>query len=52
MASITGRSSRGYDELHAIHERLKKRGGSWWLAAGQNTPIRLAEAPAATAPRA
>jgi PPOX class F420-dependent enzyme/OxyR family protein len=94
----------GYDELHAIHERLKergvggsasryeivhaispapgvavahvrrvaldaqgnpapegaagfsemalyvlvRRGDSWWLAAGQNTPIRLSEAPSRT----
>jgi uncharacterized protein (TIGR02246 family) len=94
----------GYDDLHAIHERLKergvggpesryeivhalspapgvavahvrrvaldaqgnrapegdagfsemalyvlvRRGGGWWLAAGQNTPIRLSEAPSRT----
>jgi PPOX class F420-dependent enzyme/OxyR family protein/uncharacterized protein (TIGR02246 family) len=93
----------GYDDLHAIHERLKergvggrasryeivhalspapgvavahvrrvaldaqgnpapegegfsemalyvlvRRGGTWWLAAGQNTPIRLSEAPSRT----
>jgi hypothetical protein len=25
---------------------LVRRGGTWWLAAGQNTPIRLSEAPA------
>ena len=31
---------------------LVRRGDSWWLAAGQNTPIRLAQAPAATGPRA
>jgi len=24
---------------------LVRRGGTWWLAAGQNTPIRLSEAP-------
>jgi PPOX class F420-dependent enzyme/OxyR family protein len=98
-----GATVTGYDELHAIHERLKERGvggpasryeivhtlapapgvavahvrrvaldargnpaaegdddagfsemalyvlirhgGTWWLAAGQNTPIRLADAP-------
>jgi PPOX class F420-dependent enzyme/OxyR family protein/uncharacterized protein (TIGR02246 family) len=27
---------------------LVRRGGSWWLAAGQNTPIRLSEAPLRT----
>ncbi|HEY6526129.1 MAG TPA: PPOX class F420-dependent oxidoreductase [Solirubrobacteraceae bacterium] len=99
-----GATVTGYDELHAIHERLKergvggpvsryeivhalspapgvavahvrrvaldaqgdpapegdagfsemalyvlvRRGGSWWLAAGQNTPIRLSEAPSRT----
>jgi hypothetical protein len=36
-----GATVGGYDELHAIHVRLKKirRGGTWWLAAGQNTPV-------------
>jgi hypothetical protein len=31
---------------------LVRRGASWWLAAGQNTPIRLSEAPRVTDPAA
>ncbi len=38
-----GSHTGGFSEM-ALHV-LVRRGGSWWLAAGQNTPIRLAEAP-------
>jgi PPOX class F420-dependent enzyme/OxyR family protein/uncharacterized protein (TIGR02246 family) len=38
-----GDSDAGFSEM-ALYV-LVRRGGSWWLAAGQNTPIRLAEAP-------
>ena len=38
-----GSHTGGFSEM-ALYV-LVRRGGSWWLAAGQNTPIRLAEAP-------
>jgi len=38
-----GDSTAGFSEM-ALYV-LVRRGGSWWLAAGQNTPIRLSEAP-------
>jgi PPOX class F420-dependent enzyme/OxyR family protein/uncharacterized protein (TIGR02246 family) len=45
-----GSPTGGFSEM-ALYV-LVRRGDSWWLAAGQNTPIRLADAPAATALRA
>jgi PPOX class F420-dependent enzyme/OxyR family protein/uncharacterized protein (TIGR02246 family) len=41
-----GSSTGGFSEM-ALYV-LVRRGGSWWLAAGQNTPIRLSEAPSRT----
>ena len=38
-----GDSTAGFSEM-ALYV-LVRRGGAWWLAAGQNTPIRLSEAP-------
>jgi hypothetical protein len=38
-----GSHTGGFSEM-ALYV-LVRRGGSWWLVAGQNTPIRLAEAP-------
>jgi PPOX class F420-dependent enzyme/OxyR family protein/uncharacterized protein (TIGR02246 family) len=38
-----GASDAGFSEM-ALYV-LVRRGGAWWLAAGQNTPIRLSEAP-------
>lgn len=38
-----GDASAGFSEM-ALYV-LVRRGGTWWLAAGQNTPIRLSEAP-------
>jgi PPOX class F420-dependent enzyme/OxyR family protein/uncharacterized protein (TIGR02246 family) len=36
-------AAAGFSEM-ALYV-LVRRGGTWWLAAGQNTPIRLSEAP-------
>jgi len=36
-------AAAGFSEM-ALYV-LVRRGGAWWLAAGQNTPIRLSEAP-------
>ncbi len=44
-----GDSSAGFSEM-ALYV-LVRRGGTWWLAAGQNTPIRLSQAPAARVSR-
>ncbi len=41
-----GASDAGFSEM-ALYV-LVRRGASWWLAAGQNTPIRLSEAPSRT----
>jgi PPOX class F420-dependent enzyme/OxyR family protein len=41
-----GASDAGFSEM-ALYV-LVRHGGSWWLAAGQNTPIRLSEAPSRT----
>jgi len=38
-----GDATAGFSEM-ALYV-LVRRGGTWWLAAGQNTPIRLSEAP-------
>jgi PPOX class F420-dependent enzyme/OxyR family protein/uncharacterized protein (TIGR02246 family) len=38
-----GASDAAFSEM-ALYV-LVRRGGAWWLAAGQNTPIRLSEAP-------
>lgn len=38
-----GDTSAGFSEM-ALYV-LVRRGGTWWLAAGQNTPVRLSEAP-------
>jgi PPOX class F420-dependent enzyme/OxyR family protein/uncharacterized protein (TIGR02246 family) len=45
-ASEGGASDAGFSEM-ALYV-LVRRDGSWWLAAGQNTPIRLSEAPSRT----
>jgi len=42
-AAEGGANDGGFSEM-ALYV-LVRRGGSWWLAAGQNTPIRLSEAP-------
>jgi PPOX class F420-dependent enzyme/OxyR family protein/uncharacterized protein (TIGR02246 family) len=42
-AAEHGPAGGGFSEM-ALYV-LVRRGGTWWLAAGQNTPIRLADAP-------
>ncbi|HEX3974810.1 MAG TPA: PPOX class F420-dependent oxidoreductase [Solirubrobacteraceae bacterium] len=41
-----GEATTGFSEM-ALYV-LVRRGATWWLAAGQNTPIRLSEAPSRT----
>jgi PPOX class F420-dependent enzyme/OxyR family protein len=41
--AVEGDDDAGFSEM-ALYV-LVRRGGDWWLAAGQNTPIRLADAP-------
>jgi hypothetical protein len=41
--AVEGDDDAGFSEM-ALYV-LVRRGAAWWLAAGQNTPIRLADAP-------